>query len=351
MKMKTKRGFTLIELLVVIAIIGILAAILLPALARARASAGSKIANNLKQMGLVYKMYDNESPGEKWPGDAYHWYGPVYDCQDQLSRGVFQAEGYGELQKGEGPLFEQIYPEYLTDIHILRCPSGATAEQDMQTNMQGQDITLIRCSYDSSDLTGGFYDDLAQGINRVMNQSYMYYGHMFDKVDDQDAIFIDDFYGVAAMQYYFKTFFSSAWDPYFNNGDNWEKASYEANDGDLTFDINGPQGDPGLPDEVYPLGNGNTNTLFSLREGIDRFLVTDINNPGASAKAQSEISVMWDDVLGGWTTDLSRFNHIPGGSNVLYLDGHVKFQRYPGSWPTAQWLATSTKSVWGGGGK
>jgi hypothetical protein len=79
-------------------------------------------------------------------------------------------------------------------------------------------------------------------------------------------------------------------------------------------------------DGALGLGNGGGDMVHRLRDGIERFLVMDISNPTATAKAQSNLFIMMDLLDAGNATD--KFNYIPGGCNFLYMDGQIEFVRY-----------------------
>ena len=75
-----------------------------------------------------------------------------------------------------------------------------------------------------------------------------------------------------------------------------------------------------------------------LKHGAARFLIEDINNPAETYTAESQLPVMFDMV----SLNTRDYNHIPGGANVLYQDGHVSFERYGDSddYPVSRMWAT-----------
>jgi len=99
------RGFTLIELLVVIAIIAILAALLLPVLARAK-EAGKKTQclNNLHQMGISLALYADWNDGYLARANSPHWY--------QILTRNFAASSFTNVQVYACPSYPNPEPRY-----------------------------------------------------------------------------------------------------------------------------------------------------------------------------------------------------------------------------------------------
>ena len=301
-KRHAARGFTLIELLVVITIIAILASMLLPALARAREAAmRTSCMSNLKQMGLVFEMYANEHSGNYPQGAPNSAWGETNRVVSTTPYVAGTNTAYPRNFVRNNYIFDtrELFPDYLPDIGVLVCPSGITGRSidkkrfymDESFAEDRIDQTLLNDSRNSqalSQLLGPRPD-----WECVTDQMYLYIPYAI-KTEEQAIFLMDE---LAYRMYMGKTDFMKD---------------------SISVDLVRTPAAEGR-------GPGGGNTYYRLGKGVGRYFINDINNAGNSVMSESSIAVMFDAVS---EAGIAKFNHLPLGGNVLFMDGHAEFVPY-----------------------
>jgi prepilin-type N-terminal cleavage/methylation domain-containing protein/prepilin-type processing-associated H-X9-DG protein len=297
------RGFTLVELLVVIAIIAILAAILLPALARAREAARrASCQGNLRQFGMVFAMYAGE-----W-GGMYPPLAPWSSVRtDAWSSPLFSA-----------PRALAIVPEYLADPGIARCPSDPGTDPVWKSVMRRLPESGDFGTWKEAAILAGDRVSLDYYLTAELGRSYIYKGYTASNPSEYHGI-----WGATTIA------------PVMGTAQVLDVGLVAVKSFDTDLPMGGAPWPPWVPRPPAASGTGGTDRVMRLRDGIERFHITDINSPATTTGGS--IPVLWDAIGSSAFTDneagVMAFNHSPGGANVLHLDGHVQFRRYPSAFP------------------
>ena len=286
------RGISLLELLVVVAILGLFIAILLPAFAHAKGFvARNDCAANLKQLGVASAMFAREDAHGNYP-TLYAARTPLVTESGETADSAFLV--IPSLNPGD------LYPEYVDDAAALVCP-GLTGERAFD----GSFDAIVE---DTGHLNA------KRGLG-LAAQSYMYLGWVTDQVShDAPQESLGILGGAADL--------SAPAQLVLGVGSVVDELKRTENPALADLDIPVPRG----------MGTNGGTLIHRLREGVERYGVTDINNNNPTVKAESAIWVLSDRV----TLPEDGF---PGGANVLFKDGHVEFVTYPEKAPVTSGMA------------
>lgn len=303
-----RKGFTWVEILLVILALVILVIILLPAVARTKGAAvRATCANNLKQWGQIFTLYSRESPGGKYPPFEFE------SASDLKNAGVAAA-----------PRISSLWPYYLTDPTILVCPADPKNSVARYQNEAGE----------------WALDD--RRVRLRAGDSYNYLGWALDKCRDEDpgqkvdelvqmlalagvSLPDIDLEGVEPPMQLVRALFGVVTEAMkaMSSGESLAAIALRVVDSDLPV---------GRDNEGNGLGNGGSETVFRLRPDLQRLVVEAGGSARDKAMLPKNVFVMFDKL----SADPKQYNHPPGGSNVLFLDGHVEFVKFPGKPPVTK---------------
>lgn len=299
-------GITFIELLVFVGVIVVAVLVIMPAIQNAQEAKRTAFCQDtLRRWGQAFSMYADEDPLQKFP--------PIQTV-NRKKMGE-NPESIDCLSLFFIPRLDVLYPSLIDDLGMLCCPSDVVSDDKIaEVSEKGLD---------------GLFEEF-----KMQHFSYVYLGWAFDRLGVEPAQRMNDFPILNEMvqeplppeirnieTVYVTPQFAGGMEALFSSllegGNKAVPGQYllHVADSDLTV--------------MEQLGNNGGDTIRRLGKGVERFLVTDQHDTNAVKQCASRVGTMMDAY--GGNGYMMYFNHMPGGANVLYMDGHVDFVRYGGS--------------------